>query len=133
MADREQVQHLLLLMGCFSASMSSAITQAVGPELSNSATITTLFLLDLEGPRRPGALQEMTGLSSGGVSKLVDRLEAQGLVRRVFGPVDGDRRAVLVQLTPKGRRLSRRIAQIAGKRADEQSQLLKTIASLADM
>lgn len=42
-------------------------------------------------------------LTSGAMTNRIDRLEAQGLVRRVADPQD--RRRVLVQLTPKGRKL----------------------------
>jgi DNA-binding MarR family transcriptional regulator len=40
------------------------------------------------------------GVSSGGASKLVDRLEARGLCRR--NPNPGDRRSSLLKLTPAG-------------------------------
>jgi DNA-binding MarR family transcriptional regulator len=132
-AEREQQQRLVLLLGSLTGHLAAAITEAVGPELSSSANVATLFYLDLEGARRPGALQDVTGLSSGGVSKLIDRLEGQGLVRRTFGPVDGDRRAVLVQLTPKGRRLARRMADAAQRCAEEQRVYLKQIVTLADL
>lgn len=124
---------MILLLGALTGQLEAAITGAVGPELSSRANVATLFYLELEGPRRPGALQEVTSLSSGGVSKLIDRLEAQGLVRRTFGPVDGDRRAVLVQLTPKGRRLARRMADAAQRCAEEQRVFLKQIVTLADL
>jgi DNA-binding MarR family transcriptional regulator len=41
------------------------------------------------------------GLTTGGVSKLVDRIEAGGLCRRLPNP--GDRRSSLLELTPAGR------------------------------
>jgi hypothetical protein len=39
-------------------------------------------------------LQELTGLSSGGVSKLLDRMEGAGVVKRAYGGVPGDNRGV---------------------------------------
>ncbi|KAA1397675.1 MarR family winged helix-turn-helix transcriptional regulator [Aeromicrobium ginsengisoli] len=42
-------------------------------------------------------------ISVGGTSKLVDRLEAAGHVRRKANP--GDRRSSIIELTPGGRRL----------------------------
>jgi len=42
-------------------------------------------------------------LTSGAMTNRIDRLETEGLVRRVADPQD--RRRVLVQLTPKGRKL----------------------------
>ena len=51
----------------------------------------------------PGELGERTMVTSGAVSKRVDRLEARGLVRRRPSPSDG--RSRTVALTPVGRRL----------------------------
>lgn len=51
----------------------------------------------------PGALSSALMLSSGGMTKRLDRMEAEGLVRRRADP--GDRRAMLVSLTAKGRRV----------------------------
>lgn len=55
-------------------------------------------LLDLLGPMTPGALAQWGGLSSGGVTVAVDRLESAGYVRREPNP--GDRRSVLIHLQP---------------------------------
>jgi DNA-binding MarR family transcriptional regulator len=51
----------------------------------------------------PGELGERTMVTSGAVSKRVDRLEARGLVKRRPSPSDGRSRTVV--LTPRGRRL----------------------------
>lgn len=53
-------------------------------------------LLDLLGPMTPGALAQCSGLSSGGVTVVLDRLAAAGYVRREANP--HDRRSVLVHL-----------------------------------
>jgi DNA-binding MarR family transcriptional regulator len=47
-------------------------------------------------------LEERSLLTRSGLTRLVDRIEAAGLVRRE--PVAGDRRGVRVVLTPEGRR-----------------------------
>jgi MarR family transcriptional regulator, organic hydroperoxide resistance regulator len=57
-----------------------------------------LNLLDLLGPVTPGALAQWSGLSSGGVTVVLDRLESQGYVRREPNP--DDRRSVLIRLQP---------------------------------
>jgi DNA-binding MarR family transcriptional regulator len=46
------------------------------------------------------ALSGVLRVSNGNVTGIVDRLEADGLAVRV--PVEGDRRALLVRLTPQG-------------------------------
>jgi len=54
-----------------------------------------------------GTLLKSELLTSGAVTNRVDRMAAKGLVERV--PAPGDRRAVLVQLTDKGRELADRL------------------------
>ncbi len=56
-------------------------------------------LLDLMGPSTPGKLAERTGLTTGGVTVMLDRLEKAGLVRREPNP--NDRRSVLVRVNPR--------------------------------
>jgi DNA-binding MarR family transcriptional regulator len=59
--------------------------------------------------RTPGQAVPMTRLadmvmfSSGGLSKLADRMEAEGLIARMACPTD--RRSSLATLTPKGRKV----------------------------
>jgi MarR family transcriptional regulator, organic hydroperoxide resistance regulator len=55
-------------------------------------------LLDLLGPMTPGALAQWSGLSSGGVTVVLDRLESASYVRREPNP--DDRRSVLIHLQP---------------------------------
>lgn len=55
------------------------------------------------------ALADSSLLTQPSLSRLVDRLEADGLVRR--GPVEGDRRGTAVHLTDEGRRLQREIGR----------------------
>lgn len=62
-----------------------------------------LVSTDLLGPLRPGGIAEAIGMSSGGTTKLVDRLERAGYVTRSHGMVEHDRRAVVVTITDRGR------------------------------
>jgi MarR family transcriptional regulator, organic hydroperoxide resistance regulator len=55
-------------------------------------------VLDLMGPSTPGELARSTGLTTGGVTVMLDRLERGGYVKRVPNP--RDRRSVLVRLNP---------------------------------
>lgn len=50
------------------------------------------------GPLTAGRIAELTGLSTGAVTGVIDRLEKVGLVRRVRDPED--RRKVLVEVVP---------------------------------
>lgn len=60
-----------------------------------------------KGPMRLGAVQQKLLVSSGGITYLVDRLAARGLVER--RPCPDDRRARYAALTGRGERLIRRI------------------------
>jgi DNA-binding MarR family transcriptional regulator len=51
-----------------------------------------------QGPLTAGRIAELSGLSTGAVTGVIDRLERAGFVRRVRDP--HDRRKVLVEVTP---------------------------------
>lgn len=69
----------------------------------NSTDFASLCLLLLHGPAPAGRLAELTGLTTGAVTGLVDRLERARLVRREVDP--GDRRKVIV--VPDAERVER--------------------------
>jgi DNA-binding transcriptional ArsR family regulator len=58
------------------------------------ADLVCMCLLQLHGPATPGWLAERTGLSTGAVTGVVDRLERAGYVTRARDP--HDRRRVIV-------------------------------------
>jgi DNA-binding MarR family transcriptional regulator len=71
-------------------------SQAVARHAGLSSTdLECLDLILMGGPATAGQIGQRTGLSSGAVTGLVDRLEAQGFVRRAVDP--SDRRKVLVE------------------------------------
>jgi DNA-binding MarR family transcriptional regulator len=77
---------------------------------TNYSEYAALHALVMAGPpysMSPSKLNEWVGLSSGGITKTVDRLEADGMIVRAPDPNDG--RGVLVTLTERGRRKAERI------------------------
>lgn len=58
-----------------------------------------LNLVDLAGSAKPGDLARMTGLTTGGVTVCLDRLERGGFIRRERNP--DDRRSVIVRTEPE--------------------------------
>jgi DNA-binding MarR family transcriptional regulator len=72
--------------------ISQAVADAVG---LNPTDIECLDILLDAGPVPAGRLAELTGLTTGAITGLIDRLEKHGYVRRVQDP--GDRRRVIVQ------------------------------------
>lgn len=74
--------------------------QRVADQLGMNLTdMQSIHLLELLGPLTPGKLAECTGLTTGGVTVMLDRLEGAGLVRRERNPAD--RRSVLIHLEPQ--------------------------------
>ncbi len=78
-----------------------------------------LHILQLYGPTTPGRLATETGLSSGGVTVALDRLEKEGLIRREPNPAD--RRSLLIQLVPA--RLAHVATMYEGVEAETRRQL----------
>lgn len=64
----------------------------------NPTDMQCIHLVQLMGPLTAGKLAECTGLTTGGVTVALDRLEKAGLVRRERNP--RDRRSILVHLEP---------------------------------
>ena len=60
----------------------------------NATDIGSLCLLLLHGPSPAGRLAELTGLTTGAVTGVIDRLEKAGFARRELDPAD--RRRVIV-------------------------------------
>jgi MarR family transcriptional regulator, organic hydroperoxide resistance regulator len=58
-----------------------------------------LNLVDLAGGAKPGQLARMTGLTTGGVTVCLDRLERGGFIHRERNP--DDRRSVIVRTNPE--------------------------------
>ncbi|QIG43024.1 winged helix-turn-helix transcriptional regulator [Nocardioides anomalus] len=71
---------------------------------------------DGQGPQRIGTLAETIGVTAPSMTRIVNALEAEGLVVRRADPLDG--RAQVVAATPEGRRLvgSGREAKLAALR-----------------
>ncbi|HEV8535634.1 MAG TPA: MarR family transcriptional regulator [Candidatus Limnocylindria bacterium] len=73
-----------------------------------------LHRCSLAGERTPKQLTRLLLTDNASVTRLVDRLEAKGLVTRRTSPID--RRSVSVRITPAGRAAVPRIARLAQAR-----------------
>ena len=76
---------------------SQAIARRVGV---NSSDLECLDLILMKGPSTAGEIARHTGLTSGAVTGLIDRLERLGLVERAADP--DDRRKVVVRVREDG-------------------------------
>ena len=93
--ERQRVDELereMRLMSSFDSLFSHAVAERAG---KHSTDIETMDLLNVLGPMTAGQLSQMTGLSSGATTRLIDRLARAGFVRRV--PDETDRRRVHIE------------------------------------
>ena len=86
--------------------------------LISNISIAALIALHRDGPLRARQIERLTNLTSGGATKLIDRLERGGLVRRETGTVPDDGRAVVVSLTDSGTTVTERIVAAAEPHVD---------------
>ena len=92
----EQGRREMRLMSSFDALFSQAIAERVG---MHSTDIETMDLLNTLGPMTAGELSERSGLTSGATTRLIDRLERAGYVRRQSDVAD--RRCVIIEPVPE--------------------------------
>jgi DNA-binding MarR family transcriptional regulator len=120
------------------------ISRTIEREVANGGlTRTTMSLLGTLSRHRTigiGELAEIEGLNPTMTSRLVGKLEAAGLVRRV--PSDDDRRAVVVEITAEGTRTQNRLRRertaalshwLDELAPDEQEALLKAVPALESL
>jgi DNA-binding MarR family transcriptional regulator len=77
------------------------LTRTASGEEFGLADAYLLHFIGAEGSRTPGDIASFTGLTSGSVTSLIDRLERGGYVARERSTAD--RRVVMIGLTPKAR------------------------------
>jgi DNA-binding MarR family transcriptional regulator len=92
-------------------------TRAVARASTNSEDAVLGALLVAGPVLNPSVLKTLVIQSPGGLTKTLRRLEDAGFIRRVTDPAD--RRALLVELTPKGRRAAVRTVQAVDTYYDE--------------
>ena len=93
---RKSILDELNLETRLSSSLTVLFSQAVAEQLGvHSTDVETLDLLHLMGPMTAGRLAEVTGLTTGATTRLIDRMERAGFARR--RPDLEDRRRVIVE------------------------------------
>src|SRR3954451_24366353 len=103
---KRQLFEELLAEVRMSQNATDRFDQAVADALGlNRTDMRCTDVLDREGPVTAGYLAEATGLTTGAITTVIDRLEKHGFARRVSDP--RDRRRVLVELTDEARERGR--------------------------
>lgn len=78
-------------------SLSASILRVAATRAGMAVTdMQVIDLLDLSGPSTAGQLAELTGLTTGAITRILDRLEKAGFIRRERDKSDA--RKVIVQL-----------------------------------
>lgn len=117
------------------ANLGLAATGAVKPELGDAditGNTSLLLLCELgqRGPMRPRQLLELSGLTSGGLTKQLDHLEQAGVIERSFGTLATDRRGSIVALTDKGLAIVDRLGRVMAENLDALRGPIREITDL---
>jgi DNA-binding MarR family transcriptional regulator len=86
--------------------------------IRDSSDRFTVVLLHVYGTLRPTQIADELGLTPSGTSGLLSRLEHQGLITRRHDLTPGDRRAVVVELTPRGEEAADTALGVFARHAD---------------
>jgi DNA-binding MarR family transcriptional regulator len=102
------------LLGALALSIADRTAEAIEASAghSQSAAIALSALDQFLGEPTVDRLKTVLGLTQSGAVRLVDRLQADGLVTR--GP-GADKRSVAIALTPAGRRAAQRVTAARGE------------------
>ncbi|WNV82017.1 MarR family transcriptional regulator [Umezawaea sp. Da 62-37] len=84
-------------MSALTVMFHSRVAEQMGLSATDEKCLDLAMRAD--GPLTAGRIAELSGLSTGAVTGVIDRLERAGYVRRVRDP--HDRRKVLVEVTPQ--------------------------------
>jgi DNA-binding MarR family transcriptional regulator len=102
-------------MGCLLSKVAGALMSDIDVALAGtgvtSSQVGVLLSLSKDRAHSPAALARLLGLDAGYLTRVLDRLEGQGLVCRSRDRLD--RRIVNLGLTESGRRVVERIEHIA--------------------
>ena len=94
-ALRDELVRAMRTTDARAAWFGHAVADAVGINRSDMECIDILLL---NGPTTAGGLAELTGLTTGAITGVIDRLESAGFVSRTRGPQDRRKVTVSVQL-----------------------------------
>jgi DNA-binding MarR family transcriptional regulator len=115
---RRTMRELLVGLNDIGVALTQAIERNGGRGRSGNAAVGVLIVL-LDGPLRPRDLLTPSGLTSAGLTNLLDRFEHADLIGRSHGTLD-DRRGVVVTLTTHGRAIAEQILDAFRRAFDAQ-------------
>src|SRR5262249_30547565 len=92
----QELEHAMRRASGIGAVVSQAVADYAG---ISSSDLECLDFLNLEGRATAGRLAEVTGLTTGAITGVIDRMEKAGYVRRERD--DEDRRKVFIAIVPE--------------------------------
>ena len=141
--DRPELMEALNRVMRDASGQGVIYSQMVAERLGvNSSDLECLDFVVMRGPLTAGELAAATGLTTGAITGVIDRLEREALVRRVRDL--HDRRRIVVELVPNAEReralaqlyepLGRRITELVAQRsASERATLLDFLTQATDV
>ena len=130
---RTAATHMLHALGPMAASIERSLAERTGYRLVDGEA---LRIIESGGPMRMTDLAARLIISKAGGTKVADRLEARGLVRRTQDA--GDRRSYLLEVTESGREALARIRPVVDEAIERMwsrhlaSHEAETLLSVAD-
>ena len=113
--QRQAASHLLHIAFQLKGVVEERVQAETGYLMADNEAL--LNLAHAEASLRMSDIANRLILSKGGTTKVIDRLEADGLVERAPDP--SDLRALVVSITPKGREVLARIQPIVDAAIEE--------------
>jgi DNA-binding MarR family transcriptional regulator len=98
--------HVANVLGALGLALADRLSEAAERAGGSSAAAALVTLYGTRAGIRIDGMARVVGLSHSGAVRLVDRLEADGLVERRRG---ADQRSTTLYLTPAGRRSARQV------------------------
>jgi DNA-binding MarR family transcriptional regulator len=92
----EELEHAVRKSSALGVIFGQTVANRVG---ISSSDLECLDFLNIEGRVTAGRLAELTGLTTGAITGVVDRMEKAGLVRRERD--ESDRRKVFIAIVPE--------------------------------
>ena len=140
-----EASHLKSHLGYHLRIVSNAVSYSFARKLAASEVTVAEWVILREmysnnDKTSPSAVAELTGLTRGAVSKLIDRLHHKGLVNRTEST--GDRRYQEIKLTPNAIKLVPKLAKLADENDEtffsilsksQQKDLMNTLKKLAEL
>ena len=116
--DQQDLFNLLRYAHIFSAVVQEILElkllREASPDPLSLSQFHLLKLISLNGQHQVGQVADFLGVSAPAASKNIDKLERLGLVAREHSK--GDRRAILLASSPKGRRLVKKYEDLKARR-----------------